>query len=147
VIDRRTLAPVREILSIASDRYDYAYASGRVTGSISKRDSVVRLLEQSFAQPVFAFNEVEALVQALEYRPGLEVVIPLFSELDGDVEHDTLTVLNRTTPSTESTAWMVRFADPAITSIYTVDARTRSVLEFTTRNRKTGTAFHIRAND
>jgi hypothetical protein len=147
VVDRRTLAPVREILSIASDRYEYAYAAGRVTGSISRRDSVVRLVEQSFAQPVFAFNEVKALVQALDFRPNLQLIIPLFSEVDGSVEHDTLTVLNHAAPTIESTAWIVRFADPAITSIYRVDPRTRAVLDLTTRNRKTGTAFHIRPNN
>jgi hypothetical protein len=90
---------------------------------------------------------LETLIRALQYHPGRVFVVPLFSEVDGDVEYDTLTVLNPKPPGGDAFTWRVRFADPAVTSEYIVDARSRELLEFTSRNRGTGTEFHVRAMD
>ncbi|HEY7877045.1 MAG TPA: hypothetical protein VIC55_02400, partial [Gemmatimonadaceae bacterium] len=38
--------------------------------------------------------------------------------------------------------WVVRFADPAITTRYLVDVKTRAILDAVTTQRKAGTRFH-----
>lgn len=102
--------------------------------------SAPRSFDHTFETPVFAFNEVEPLVRSLAYRTGSAVVVPLFSEVDGDLEHDTLSVTG-STKETGVDAWVVRFADPVITTRYVIDAHTRAILDAVTTQRKSGTRF------
>lgn len=143
-IDRLTLAPVRETLVNGRDRYSYDFDSGRVGGLIEKPDSQPVRVTRQFGRPIFAFNEVERLVTALPFRRGLNLTVPLFSEVDAAVEIDTLTVIGRV-PSRVQPLWRIRFADPAITAEYLVDERSRTVREYSSRNRKSGTVFRVTA--
>lgn len=142
VVARRGLAPADEELSFRGARYRFHYDGAHVTGTIERPDSAVQRFDHVFEEPLFAFNETDLLVRSLEYRPGLSVVVPLFSEVDRAVEHDTISVLERTSRANGATAWVVRFADPVITTRYLVDARSREILDKETRQRKSGLAFH-----
>lgn len=71
MIDRRALVPRDEALSANGGRYRYHYDGSRVTGTVTPRDSASQTYDHDFGEPVFAFNEVEVLVRALRYQPGL----------------------------------------------------------------------------
>ena len=141
IVDARSLRPVSEVLEFNHVRYAYRYAGGHVTGTIQHPDSAPRDYDQTFDVPVFAFNEIEPLVRSLEYRSGMQVVVPLFSEVDGDLERDTLAVMGRTR-ETGVDAWVVRFADPVITTRYLVDAHSRAIVDAVTTQKKSGLRFH-----
>jgi hypothetical protein len=145
VVERRTLAPVRETLALGPDRYAFTYSPNRVVGVVAKRDSGLRAVDRPLSRPAFAFNELTMLVAALEYSSGRVFILPLFSEVDGVVEYDTLTVLNRVRSSAGAPLRTIRFADPAVVTEYVVDEQSRRVLQTTSRNRTTGTTFFIRA--
>lgn len=139
--DSRSLEPASEILVFNHVRREFRYDGARVTGTIQYPDSSPRPFTRTFDVPVFAFNEVEPLAQSLDYRKGLRSVVPLFSEVDGDLEHDTLSVAGRDTIAGRK-AWVVRFADPVITTRYLIDMNTRAILDAVTTQRKSGTRFH-----
>ena len=141
IVDARSLRPVSEVLEFNHVRYAYRYAGAHVTGTIQHPDSSPRDYDQTFDVPVFAFNEVEPLVRSLEYRSGMQMVVPLFSEVDGDLERDTLTVMGRTREAGVD-AWVVRFADPVITTRYLVDAHSRAILDAVTTQKRSGLRFH-----
>lgn len=141
LIDPRTLQPASEKLVFNGVRREYHYDGARVTGIIQYPDSAPRSFDKTFDTPVFAFSEVDPLVRSLDYRTGLTMVVPLFSEVDADVEHDTLSVTERTR-AFATDAWIVRFADPVIITRYVVDARTRAILDAVTTQRKSGLRFH-----
>ncbi|HEX6809757.1 MAG TPA: hypothetical protein VF118_17350 [Gemmatimonadaceae bacterium] len=96
---------------------------------------------------MFAFNELETLVRSLRYRVGQRVVVPLFSEGDHALEHDTLSVLSRTTQDDGAPLWTIEFADPVITTRYRVDGRSREVLDAVTRQRRSGLTFWLARPD
>jgi hypothetical protein len=144
VVDRRTLRPRDEVLSFNGAVRRYHYDGSRVTGVIVPRDSAPQPYDQEFNEQLFAFNEVDALAAALPYRDGLTYVVPLFSEVDHALEHDTLTVMNHEAGPGGATRWIVRFADPAITSRYIVDGVSRRIIDVRTTQRASGLEFHYR---
>jgi len=137
VLEPKTLLPIREALHFNGAVRTYRYAGRRVTGSLAVPDSAPRSFDATYDEPVFAFNEVEPLVRSLDYRVGVRIVVPLFSEVDHAVEHDTLSVVAR---DAEHGTWIVEFADPVITTLYTVDAATRMLREAVTTQRQSGLA-------
>lgn len=140
-VEAATLRPRQEVLTFNKVRREYHYDGAHVTGSIQYPDSAPRSYDTTFDAPVFAFNEVEPLVRSLMYRTGFTVVVPLFSEVDAALEHDTLSVIGQAR-ETGADAWVVRFADPVITTRYLVDARSRAILDAVTTQRKSGMRFH-----
>jgi hypothetical protein len=136
------LAPVEERAASSALRFHYQYQGRRVTGTMQRRDSAARPIDVTFGEPVFAFNQLDELVSALAFRRGMRVVIPLFSEADAALEHDTLSVLGDTMANGERT-WRIRFADPVIVSRYLVDARSREIIDTETRQRRSAMAFHL----
>lgn len=139
VIDR-ALAPVSETLFFNGALRTYQYRGKQITGSTKKGDAGPVPYAVDFPMTPIAFNEVELLVRALDYKPGLQVIAPLFSEVDQAIEHDTLTVLRRGAPiaAGSDSTWVLRFADPAITTIYAVDPKTRRIVDAVTTNRASG---------
>jgi hypothetical protein len=73
------------------------------------------------------------------------MILPLFSEADAELEHDTITVVTDTALADGRTAWIVRFADPVIVQQYVVDAISRHTIRITTQQRKSGTRFDARS--
>lgn len=133
------LLPVREVLSFNGFIRRYQYEGRHVWGTVQHADSAVRAVDRVFAEPVFAFNEVDLLVRSTPFRPGWSVVLPLFSEADEDVEHDTITVTGSTRVprhGRNDTAWVIRFADPAIVSTYLVLAESREIFSVDTEQRR-----------
>ena len=57
----------------------------------------------------------DRLLKKYGQRSAMSVVVSLFSEVDGDLEHDTLSVMGRDTMAGRD-VWVVRFADPVITT-------------------------------
>lgn len=141
IVDAGTLHPRHEVLTFKGVRREFRYNGAHVSGTIQYPDSEPRSVAMSFEEPVFAFNELEPLVRALDYRQGLRIVVPLFSEVDGDLEHDTLSVAGHASEK-GADAWVVWFAGPAITTRYVVDAKTRAILDAVTTQRKSGARFH-----
>ncbi len=138
ILGARTLAPEEESLRYNGYTRVYRYAGHRVWGTVQHADSAPRAFDRTFSEPVFAFSEVELLVRSLPFTPGESRVVPLFSESDEAVEHDTITIVMRDTVRRGGPAWIVRFADPAIVSAYTIGAASRAILATETRQRRTG---------
>jgi len=141
VIERRGLAPVTEHLEFRG-AFTYQYAHRHVTGTIQRQDSAAHAFDQTFAQDIFAFSEVDLLVRCLPFQPGLSVVVPLFSESDAAQELDTMTVVGPDSATLPRRGWVVRFADPAIVTRYVIDEQSRATLSAETTQRRTGA--HIR---
>lgn len=140
VVATRGLRPVRELLFFNGFTRRYQYDGAHVWGAVQHGDSTPRPFDRVFGEPVFAFNEVDLLVRSVPFRQGWTVVVPLFSEADADVEHDTITVLGGTHAPYENRdedAWLIRFADPAIVSTYTVLAGSRAIASIETEQRRT----------
>jgi hypothetical protein len=137
VITRRGLVPLTEHLAFRG-AFDYRYEKNHVAGTVQPHDSAQRAYDQSFPSSVFAFNEVDLLARSLPFRQGFSVVVPLFSEVDRDLEMDTLTVLGPDTASAGrgGNAWAVRFADPVIVNRYVIDRTSREIIASETLPKK-----------
>jgi hypothetical protein len=140
IVDARSLRPTQEVLTFNRVRREYRYDGAHVTGTIQFPDSAPQRFDHIYPTPVFALNEVEQLVQSLDFHRGLRVVVPLFSEVDHDLERDTLTVIDRKSVG-GAEAWVVVFADPVITTRYLVDSRTRALLDAVTTQRSSLVQF------
>jgi len=147
VIARGSLAPVAERLAFRGVTREYHYDGPRVTGRMQRPDSSWDAYDHTFDEPVFAFNEVEILVRSLRYAPGVRLVAPLFSEVDRALEHDTLTVVGRAAPVGRDSTWVVRFADPAIVTLYTVDPARREIVDAVTTQRQSGGVLRYRREE
>jgi hypothetical protein len=135
VITRLGLVPITEHLDFRGT-FDYRYDRNRVSGTIQPHDSAQRPYDQSFPSNVFAFQEVDLLARSLPFRTHFSVVVPLFSEVDRDLEMDTLTVLGPDTA--RAGAWVVRFADPVIVERYVIDQASRAIVSMETLPRRGG---------
>jgi hypothetical protein len=113
-----------------------------VIGTVTT-DSSSEQVDRTFPEAVFAFNEVEMLVRSLRCRSGATFVVPLFSEGDRAVEHDTLRVVSRSMSDDGRPVWTIDFADPVITTRYRVEANARVLVDAETRQRKSGVTFRL----
>ena len=139
VVQRAGLAPVFEQLDLGTSQVTLRYEGNRVLGTVQRGDSTQQF-ERNFSHDIFAFNQLEWLVRSLDYKPGVSMVVPLFSEQDLKLEYDTLAVVARE-DSRGRGAWRVRFSDAVVVSDYLIDAETRRVIAQETRQRASGTRF------
>lgn len=139
VVRRAGLRPVSEVLRFQGTETVLRYDGARVVATIRRGDST-RTVERAYEHPVFAFNQMEMLARSLPPVAGTRVVVPLFSEVDLQVEYDTLTVLGPV-PGGGRRAWTVRFADPVIVAELVVDGETRAVVRQDTRQRRSGSVI------
>jgi hypothetical protein len=144
-VDRRSLAPREEVLASAGLKFRYRYEGPRVSGWLQRGDSAPQRIARAFGEPIFAFNEVGPIVRSLRYAPGLTLVVPLLSEADAAIEHDTITVVGDSALADGSGVWIGRFADPVIEQRYVVDATSRATVRIVTRQRRSGTVFDARS--
>jgi hypothetical protein len=94
---------------------------------------------------VFALNEVGPLVCSLDhYQAGMTEIVPVFSEVDGKLQQDTLSVLRHETLPGHAARWVVRLAAPAITTDYVVDTATRRIVDAVTTRRDSGVEMRYR---
>lgn len=133
-MDATTLAPLHEHLVLPHRRIDLVYDGTRVTMTSQTGDSLPVTRAQLFETPVYAFNQVDLLMRALPLKAGTRLIVPLYSEIDADLEHDTLEVIAK--PTSATPGWTVRFADPVIITVATIDPVTRQFLSYEVRNRK-----------
>jgi hypothetical protein len=140
VIRKRDMAPVTETLQLPNRTFSFEYDGAKVTRTTLQPDSARGTTQQQFPLSVYAFNQMELLVQSVPLTQGYTRVVPLYSESDGKLESDTITVLERTVESSR-TLWRVRFADPAIIKIITIDGASRSIVYDETTNRKSKAKF------
>jgi hypothetical protein len=136
VVQPGTLVPVSERYAYRGTLYTYRYDGPHVVGTIQHADSTPKALDMTFDQPVFAFNEIELLVRAAPRWIGYHAVMPIFSEVDHALEVDTIDVVSGARLATGDSLIKVRFADPVITTLYTVRASTYRVEYSETTNRK-----------
>jgi hypothetical protein len=139
VVQRAGLAPVFERLDLGASLITLRYEGNRVLGTVQRGDSTQEV-ERNYSHDVFAFNQLESLVRSLNYKAGVSLVVPLFSEQDLKLEYDTLAVVARES-SHGRDAWRVRFSDAVVVSDYLIDASTRRVLAQETRQRASGVRF------
>jgi hypothetical protein len=142
IVDRTSLRPIEETVTSRRARSHYSYSGSHVIGTVTT-DSSSEHVDRSFAETVFAFNEVEILVRSLRYRSGATFVVPLFSESDRAVEHDTLRVVSRSMSDDGRPVWTIDFADPVITTRYRIEANARVLVDAETRQRKSGVTFRL----
>jgi hypothetical protein len=142
IVDRTSLRPLEETVTSRRARYHYSYSGSRVIGTVTT-DSSSEQVDRTFPEAVFAFNEVEILVRSLRCRSGATFVVPLFSEGDRAVEHDTLRVVSRSMSDDGRPVWTIDFADPVITTRYRVEANARVLVDAETRQRKSGVTFRL----
>jgi hypothetical protein len=143
-LDGSTFAPLREAFASPAFQFHYRYHGFEVSGALQRGDSAPRTISRRFRESPFAFNELESLVRSLRFTRGRSMILPLFSEADAELEHDTITVVTDTALADGRTAWIVRFADPVIVQQYVVDAISRHTIRITTQQRKSGTRFDAR---
>ena len=139
VVQRDRMAPVFERLDLGASLVTLRFEGNRVLGTVQRGDSTQQV-ERNFSHDIFAFNQLESLVRSLDYKPGLSLVVPLFSEQDLKLEYDTLSVVAREDVRGRA-AWRVRFSDAVVVSEYLVDSETRRVLGQETMQRASGTRF------
>lgn len=139
VVQRAGLAPVFERLDLGASLITLRFEGNRVLGTVQGGDSTQQI-ERNFSHDIFALNQLESLVRSLDYKPGLSMVVPLFSAQELKLEYDTLSVVARE-DSRGRAAWRVRFSDAVVVSDYLIDAETRRVLSQETRQRASGMRF------
>lgn len=125
--------PRREWLRSGTKTIELRFDGRSVHRHVTSGDSLTAS-DTTFAEPVFAFNQVEMLVRALPLRAGHQRIVPLYSELDAQVEYDTITVLGPKAAIPGS--WAIRFADPSIVQEWIVEGNGRDVLSLETRPRR-----------
>lgn len=140
VVRQRDLEPEWETLRTPSGARHLVYGQMQVRIDAGLTDSVPITRTRSTAQHAFAFNEMEMVMRSLPLRDGYRAVVPLFSEIDEQVEIDTISVVARADArdGAKASAWTVRFADPAIVSTYEIDAATRQILSHAVTQKKSG---------
>jgi hypothetical protein len=139
VVDSRSLEPLGEAYVSQGVRYDYSFDGARVSGTVRRPHQATQRINDTFNEPVFAMSEVGPLVCSLNnYRSGMNEIVPVFSVAKGMLQHDTLTVLRSETLPGHAPGWVVRFATPAATTDYVVDASTRRIVDAVTTRRATG---------
>ncbi|MDB4908857.1 MAG: hypothetical protein JWO05_3641 [Gemmatimonadetes bacterium] len=140
-MDARSLRPRREWLRVGPTTMQFEYSPTEVQVASTRGDST-RRVTRAFTEETFAFNQLESIVQAIPLKAGYQRIVPLFSEMDAKVEHDTITVLAR---SASDGRWTVQFADPVIVQTYTVDEETHAVHSLSTLVRRQGMTMTRRA--
>ena len=140
VIRRRDLLPVTETLQLPNRTTAFKYDGAKVTRTVLRPDSARGTSDQQFPLSIFAFNQMELLVQSVPLKAGYTRVVPLYSESDGKLEQDTITVLEKSTENNRA-VWKIRFADPAIIKIISIDGVTRSLVYDETMNRRSRAKF------
>ena len=139
VAQRSSLAPVFERLDLGGSLTTLRFEGNRVLGTVQRGDSM-QAIERNFSHDIFAFNQLESLVRSLDYKPGVSMVVPLFSAQDLKLEYDTLSVVAQEEVNGRR-AWRVRFSDAVVVSDYLIDAESRRVMAQETRQRSSGTRF------
>ncbi len=131
--DAGSARPRREWLRVGAKTIELRYDGRSVHRHVTTGDSLTTS-DTTFAEPVFAFNQAETLIRSLPLRAGYQRIVPLYSEIDAQVEYDTITVVgaNAALPG----SWKVRFADPAIVQEWIVEGNSRDVLSLETRPRR-----------
>ena len=142
LVDATTLVPMREYSRSPQLTCMYRYDRAHVVGTLQHADSTPREVGASHGALVFGFNELDQLARSLEGPPGTRIVIPLFSEADADVEHDTLSVL-RDTVVDGAPARVARFADPVIVRLYLLTTRGHEIVESDITQRRSGTRVRL----
>jgi hypothetical protein len=143
LVDRRTLRPLSEVLRVPGALRRIEYSPGAVRAELVRPDSQPTIGVLAISGPYHPFNSREALIRSLPLRTGYHAVLPLYSEIDAEIEVDTVTVLGPSSVDGDA-GWSVRFADPAIVQIYQVTAETREIRSSEVVNRANGRRMRYR---
>jgi hypothetical protein len=143
---RDGLVPRWEHLHMEKKALHLAWNGITITTTATAPDSAPRTTQRHFDATPFGFNQLELIVRSLPFRAGYHRVVALYSEGSGELEHDTLDVISRGAPSAPGdggvrSTWMIRFADPAIVTVYQVDPASRQILSAETTQRQGGRRF------
>lgn len=138
---RSDLAPLRERLRARGQYFSIQYDGKHVVHTRQRGDSAAVTDTQELAVAPFGFNQLETIIQLIPYRSGYSAILPLYSEIDAAVEYDTVTVLGPSDARADRVN--VRFADPAIVSLYTIDRASGQIVGHVTTSRRNGTLLRF----
>ena len=136
VYDAGSLAPSREQLRVGRQRVTLRYRGATVERTVEHGDTVEPLRTATFDRPVFGFNQRELLLRVVRLQPGDTVILPLYSEIDAALELDTIALATPPLAPSPDGRIAIRFADPAIVAIVTVDTMAHRILGEEIRNRR-----------
>lgn len=134
VLFRRTLAPIRfhaRTRGVLSERTYDGRRVQRRPGWGQVRDSTLTET-RTLPTPIFSAFTGDLLVAAVPLVDGSTVIVPSEADQEPGFERDTIRV---TRQDAASHRWTVTFADPFIIEAFTVDERTRRIIEWTMRRR------------
>jgi hypothetical protein len=141
IVSRASLAPRRETLSVSKRTIDLEYSAMSVD-IVTRWDSGGTIHHvRPLTTPAFAFNEREQVIRSLPLAPGYRAILPLFSEIDEQVEMDSVAVVGRGETTVGASVWRVRFADPALVVTYDIDVTTRQAVAESFFQRQGGRAM------
>ncbi|MGH7654918.1 MAG: hypothetical protein ACREN6_09670 [Gemmatimonadaceae bacterium] len=143
LVTESTLSPEWETMSSGDTVTHIEYARTRVRRTVTQPGSRERVVEHTYDVPIFHFNELDLLIRSIPLQSGYNAILPLYSESTDALEMDSVEV--RGTDSTG--AWIVRFADPAIVSTYSIAPATRAILGLEVVPRKSGRTIRRLAED
>ena len=136
VYDGGSLAPRRERLRVADQQITLRYHGATVERMVQRGDSVEPFHATTFAHPMFGFNQRDLLLGVVRLQPGDTIILPLYSEIDGALELDTISLVQPEAAGDPRPEVTIRFADPAIVAVVTVDTLTGGVVRESIQNRK-----------
>ena len=134
VLFRRTLAPVRQhawTRGVVSERTYDGRRVQRRPGWGQVRDSTLTETRM-LPTPIFGASTSDLLAAAVPLVDGYTAVVPSEADQEPGFERDTIRV---TRDDSVAHRWTVHFADPFIVDAFTVDERTRHIIEWDMRRR------------
>ena len=134
VFFRRTLAPIRSHSWTRGVESERTYNGPRVQrrpGWGPVHDSTATET-RTLPTPIFAASTGDVLSSAVPLIDGYTVVVPSEADAEPGFERDTIRV---TRDASAPHRWTVHFADPFIIDAFTVDERTRRIIEWDMRRR------------
>lgn len=136
VYDAGSLAPRREALRVGDQKIMLRYRGATVERVVQRGASIGPRKTVTFGHQLFGFNQREELLRVTRLQPGDTVILPLYSEIDADLELDTLSLVPAIPAALPAHEIQLRFADPAIVAIVTVDTLQGTLLTEEIRNRR-----------
>jgi hypothetical protein len=134
VLFRRTLAPIRKHAWAGGVLSERTYDGRRVQrrpGWGQVRDSTLTETRM-LPTPIFAASSSDLLASSVPLVDGYTAVVPSEADQEPGFERDTIRV---TRDASAAHRWTVHFSDPFIIDAFTVDERTRQIVEWDMRRR------------
>lgn len=125
------LAPISEVSNQPTKVMRLDFDGGRVTGTVTPRDSAAHVVDQS-GEPVFNSTDIDLVVGSLPLSDGYRTVLPFYVYEHGGLERDTVSVSGTELvqgPAGARRAWVTHVAMPGTEAVFWIDTQTRDVVQ------------------